>query len=191
VGDDRGFYLFNQWDLMFPFMGGHCFTDFHSFRTADAFNTLLAATENDGNASSAVQLGADGNQGFIRSLDFSGKVLMRSYTQVGSNVKAGFCSLNIANNQSVSGYNCGLPYPNGADYATVIHPVYLKQENAHLRGMMPGMFWILNDNPGFETGSVLSGVTGYPGRQFRVVKAAIIGSSATGFVAFDVTGPWW
>lgn len=194
VGDDRGFYLFNQWGNSVGGLGGHCFTDFESYRTADGFNTLLAATDAYVPAAASLNQGPDGSQCFPRTLDYTGKVLMRDYTQVGSNVRVGFCTLNTNNNlQSVSGTSTGIPWPNGPDYSLILHPVLLKQENNHLRGKLPGMMWIHNNSPSFSHLDVITDVVGYPGSKFLVVKTTASNGyyQELAMLAFDITGPWW
>ena len=194
IGDDRGFYLFNQWGNSAGGLGGHCFTDFESYRTADGFNTLLAATDAYITVSSSINnQGPDGNQLFARTLDYTGKVLMRDFTQVGANVRAGFCTLNTNNNtQSVSGFATGIPWPNGPDYSLILHPTLLKQENGHLRGKLPGMMWVHNNSPSFNHLDVISDVVGYPGARFLLVKTTNANFyQDIAMLAFDISGPWW
>ena len=100
VGDDRGFYIFNDtWSS--GGLGGKCFTDFESYRSADGFNTLLCAQETYQPASMASSTydsegyqSADWRSRFPRTLDGTGKILMRSYLQIGNNVNPSFTSLN-------------------------------------------------------------------------------------------------
>ena len=195
IGDDRGFYLINQWGSSTGTLGAHCFTDFESYRTADGFNTLLGATDAWITATSIVSgQGPDSNQNFARTCDYVGKVLMRDFTQVGSNVRAGFCTLNTNNNAvCTSGSATGILWPNGPDYSLILHPVFLKQENSHLRGKMPGLMWIHNNSPSFNHLDVISDVMGYPGSKFLLVKVASANGyyQELGMLAFDITGPWW
>lgn len=191
VGDDRGFYLFTQWNGVFG-RAGYCFTDFESYRAGDGFNTLLVASDLYMAANSASSDGwvADLASRINRSLDFTGKVLMKDHIQVGGTVRAGFTSLNTNNGQSISGYNTGIPWPNGPDYSLLLHPTYLRQENSHLRGKMPGMMWVLNDQPLLDQ-AVVDGVAGYAGRKFLIVNSGYGISGDVSRLAFDITGPWW
>ena len=195
IGDDRGLYLINQWGSSTGTLGAHCFTDFESYRTADGFNTLLGATDAWITATSIVSgQGPDSNQDFARTCDYVGKVLMRDFTQVGSNVRAGFCTLNTNNNAVCSsGSATGILWPNGPDYSLILHPVFLKQENNHLRGKMPGLMWIHNNSPSFNHLDVVTDVVGYPGSKFLLVKVASANGyyQELGMLAFDITGPWW
>lgn len=198
VGDDRGFYLFNE-GMDSGGLGGKCFTDFESYRSADGFNTLLCAQDTyqpanthasniDGEGYSS----SDWRSRFPRTLDGTGKVLMRGYLQIGNNVSPSFTSLNTNNGQTTSGYSTGISWPNGPDYSMILHPTLL-HETSHLRGRMPGMFWVHNDSPSFNHLDTISGVAGYPGRTFVLIKVAhgVSGSNYTGTLAFDITGPWW
>lgn len=198
VGDDRGFYLFVE-SVDGGGLGGYCFTDFASFRQNDQYNTLLCAKAAYGNASTTPNLfdqaaygSSDFCSRFIRSGDSTGKVIMRSFLQVGANVNVGFTSLNTNNSQVASGVTTGISWPNGPDYGLILSPVLLK-EGTHLRGQAPGMFWVHNDSPGLDHLEHITGVAGYPGRTFAIVKVAHGQSNSwlQGYIAFDITGPWW
>ena len=198
VGDDRGFYLFVE-GIDNGGLGGKCFTDFASFRQNDQFNTILCAQnayrtagDNQAVSDTIAYSNSDNASRFLRSQDTTGKVLMRSFLQVGANVNVGFTSLNTNNGQTVSGNSTGISWPNGPDYGLILSPVLIK-EGSHLRGQMPGMFWIHNDNPTLSHLETVTGVVGYPGRTFAIVKACHGGSNTwtPGYLAFDITGPWW
>lgn len=198
IGDDRGFFLFNEAVDSGGF-GGRCFTDFESYRTGDGFNTLLAAQDYRAVASlqpSSVDpegyQSSDHQARFSRTLDGTGKVCMKSYLQTGNHVNLGFTALNTNNAINVSGYRTGINYPNGPDYSLILHPVLLT-EGANLRGKLPGMFWVHNNSPAFNHMDTITGVAGYPGRTFMLVSVAFgeQGFNYGGWLAFDVTGPWW
>jgi len=192
VGDDRGFYLFNEWQVAVYGRAGYFFTDFASFRQGDAYNTLLTATELYIAANSSPGYnGADHNNFCNRSLDFTGKTLMRDHLQVGNYIRAGFLALNTNNGQQITGYSTSVPWPNGPDYGLILHPVYLRHESpGHLRGKMPGIFWVHNDSPMADL-NIVSGVTGYPGRKFLIVMSGYSSAGNVARYAFDITGPWW
>jgi hypothetical protein len=198
VGDDRGFYIFNEGGDSGG-LGGKCFTDFESYRSTDGFNTILGAQDTYLGANAyASQLDGEGYQSsdwrsrFPRTLDGTGKVLMRSFLQIGNNVNPSFTSLNTNNGQTTSGYSTGISWPNGPDYSMILHPTLLR-ETSHLRGRMPGMFSVHNDSPSFNHLDNISGVAGYPGRTFLLLKVAhgVGGGNYTATLAFDITGPWW
>lgn len=192
VGDDRGFYLFNELGLGYRGRGGYCFTDFESFRQGDAFNSLMCATDANVGANSApAGLYTDASNWFPKSMEFTGKVLMRDHTQVGGNQRVGFVSLNTNNTALVSGYDGNIPWPNPADYGLILHPIYLNQEGSKgLRGKLPGIMWVHNVQPLADM-VVVDNVVGYPGRKFLIVKMAYASSGNVACMALDITGPWW
>lgn len=198
IGDDRGFYLFNE-AIDMKGMSGKCFTDFESYRSADGFNSILCAqyayflASSDYSVDTESSNSSDWRSRFARTQDTMGKVLMCSYLQTGVNVNPSFTSLNTNNSQSVTGYSTGISFPNGPDYSLLIHPTLLK-EGSHLRGKMPGMMWILNESPAFNHLDTITGVAGYSGRTFKLVNFSH-GTSTSAYVnamlAYDLTGPWW
>ena len=169
---------------------GYCFTDFDSFRSADGFDSLLCAHEAYARADTHVQYNSSPGYSnrFPTSNYFDGKTLMRSHLQVGGNVRVRFCSLNTGNTSGlVSGQSTGIPWPNGPDFSLILHPVYLHQEDTHLRGKLPGLMFVHNNLP-LEDKALVTGVAGYSGRDFRIVDVTDV--SARACVALDVTGPW-
>ena len=198
VGDDRGFYLLTSHN------GGprvmYCFTDFDSFRPGDGFNTLLCATDNNTIASATPSSldvntqGADFGSRMSRTNDAVGKVCMRSHVQVGNPVRLSLTSLGTRAGSVVSGRETGIPWPNGPDYSLVLHPVYLQEEGAagHLRGKLPGLLWVHNDNPLGDLVTV-ENVVGYSGKKVLLVDTvwSTVSTNYTARVAFDITGPWW
>lgn len=195
VGDDRGFYLFTDFNPGGNINGrvGYCFTDFSSFRAGDGFSTVLGATDAYLDASTTIPtMFPDGGSSCNRTLDVSGKIVMRDHIQIGGNVRVGFASLGTINAQQISGYSTGVPWPNGPDYSLVLHPVYLKQENNHLRGKMPGMMWVHNDlASAVQDKSIVDSVVGYDGRKFLIVASAYTSLGNVARTAFDIIGPWW
>lgn len=191
VGDDRGFYLFNEHGTDGG-RSGYCFTDFESYRQGDPFNTLLAATDNHVRADSSYDdYGSTTRNYFNRSLDFTGKILMRDHTLLGGNQRVGLTSLNTNNGQTISGRATGIPFPNPVDYSLILHPTYLMQEGSKgLRGKMPGLMWVHNDNP-LQDLDMVENVVGYAGRKFLMVKMNYSNEGAASTMAVDITGPWW
>ena len=197
IGDDRGFYLFNDSLNGAQGYGARCFTEFQSFRPGDAFATILTAQ--DWIATSAARgIDIDGNFGssdatsyFPGSGNTKGKILMRGFMQIGNPVVVSLYSLNTnENTQVISGRSTGIAFPNGPDAGLLLHPYYIK-EGTSTRGRMPGVYCVHNDNPPFATGDILTGVTGYPGRMFVIQKTSWASEINTAMVAFDLTGPWW
>lgn len=198
VGDDRGFFLFNE-SIDTLGLSGKCFTDFVSYRSGDGFNSLLCAQDAYTAASTTPSaydaegtLSSDWRSRFLRTIDSVGKICMKPFLQVGSPVALAFTSLNTNNGQTVSGYSTGITWPNGPDYSLILHPVLL-MEGSNLRGKLPGMFWVHNNSPTFNHMDTITGVAGYPGRTFMLLKVqhGSTSSNYSGWLAFDITGPWW
>jgi len=105
------------------------------------------------------------------------------------NVRLGLFSLNDGNNQNVSGRSSGIPFPNGPDYGLILHPIYLRESSGHLRGMLPGMYWIHQNQP-YAHLTLIDQVLGYPERKFLIVTLDYAHEGNTSGFAFDITGPW-
>lgn len=200
IGDDRGFYLFNEFNGTY----GKCcyaFTEFESYRTGDAYNTYLAATEWQQPASVLTQTvyaanysGPEfGNMVPVTSAYGStylyGKQILRSHLQVGPPTY-GYLMAPTAQ----SGYSTGIPWPNGPDMGLLLQPPLLCQAfDGSVRGKLPGLMWVLNNQPLSDL-QVVDNVSGYPGRKFMIIQlSASLTTTALGPVwrlAFDVTGPW-
>ena len=194
VGDDRGFYLFNEHDNTQgnSGRGGYCFTDFESYRQGDPFNTLLAATDRYCRADATINgYGNDHANWFNRSMDMTGKILMRDHTLLGGNQRVGLTSLNTNNGQTISGRATGIPFPNPVDYSLILHPTFLMQESSKgLRGKLPGLMWVHNDQP-LQDLNIVENVVGYAGRKFLLVRMCYENEQSTSVMAMDITGPWW
>jgi len=197
IGDDRGFYFFPQWTPVTQAYtwGGrasYAFTDFQSYRASDGFNTILAATEVYNTAALCTLSGATANGHMASSLDFAGKVILRDHTQVGGYIRAGIFGLNTNNTSQVSGRTTSVPWPNGPDYSLIVHPAYIRQESpGHIRGKMPGLLLVYNDSTSYLQGDLITGVTGYLGKTFKVVRVGYATEKESAMMLFDLTGPWW
>lgn len=192
VGDDRGFFI------MLPRQSGHTvrsihyFGDFASFKAGDAYPCLLTAVDDYNNASSNSSNFPAFNVNFEHTVDYVGKILLRDYTQLGNPVRAGFFTLNPANSQMVSGRTGTVPWPNGPDFSLQLWPVWIREESGHVRGQMPGLFFIPQYLPYYDL-TVVENVVNYAGRKFLLVCGAYGSDSSTTNstrVAFDITGPW-
>lgn len=201
VGDDRGFYFATESHVGTGRTLYLC-TDFKSYRANDAFNTLLVATDlwipANANLGDWNGPASDYYSTATRTIDSSGKVTMVPHTQIGDNCKMFFSSLGTRTDSStiISGYATSVPFPNGPDYGLILHPVYLHEATTnHLRGVMPGYYFIHNNNPTMQHLTIIDGVVNYAGKQFLICHARAAENAWTGpsqaRVAFDITGPWW
>ena len=100
-------------------------------------------------------------------------------------------SLNDGNALNYSGRSSNIPFPNGPDYGLILHPIYLKESvGGHLRGFLPGMYWIHQNQP-YAHLTLVDNVIGYAGRKFLIVTlCSYYGEGNTCGFAFDTTGPW-
>jgi hypothetical protein len=100
-------------------------------------------------------------------------------------------SLNDGNGQSISNRSGFIPFPNGPDYSLILHPIYLRETSVggHLRGVLPGMFWIHQNQP-YGHLSMIDNIIGYEGKKFLIVTMDYSSEGNTSGFAYDITGPW-
>lgn len=185
IGDGRTFYL------LISYTGGgrsfYSFGDPIGFKTADGYSTMLCADDVADSNSGLSYVGQFNGYGLVASLDCTGKLLLRDYSQLGNPVRWGATSLQLSNGQSVSGRG-SMPFPNGPDYAFWLLPMYMIQESAHARGLLPGIFWMPQNLP-YTDLTIVDNVAGYAGRKFMLLRQAYVGNQEA-MIAFDMTGPW-
>lgn len=191
VGDDRLFFLFVTNAAGYGWYGRncYCFGDLISFKPGDNYATVLAADDNYSGMSNYWSYpGQFSGYGLSMSLDFTGKVLLRNHTQLGNPVRFGLTSLNTNNGQQVCGRG-PTPFPNGADYSLWLLPTYVRQEDGHMRGLMPGMLWMPQDRP-YSDQTIVDNVIGQAGKKFLLVRTQYSSETEGAQIAFDITGPW-
>jgi hypothetical protein len=197
VGDDRGFYIYTSMSnspasWLYQYKIPYAFQEFTSFKAGDAYNIYLACHAMKGDYYIYPTTGGpvDASPNLT-----TGKYILRDYTQVGNHIRCSYVSLATnATYQIYSGYQTGIPWPNGPDFSLILHPVYLQQETTnHLRGIMPGLYFIHNNAPAYTDGNIISNIAGYPGRNFLIVSSDTGGTTSpatAALVAIDITGPW-
>jgi hypothetical protein len=193
IGDDRLFYLFVTNAAGYGWYGrnGYCFGDITSFKPADNYATVLAAEDiywSNSSSGYSSYPGQYNGYGLTQSLEFTAKVLLRNHTQVGNPVRFGLTSLNTNNGQQVCGRG-PMPFPNGPDYSLWLLPTYVRQEDGHMRGLMPGMLWMPQDRP-YSDQTIVDNVVGQTGRKFLLVRTQYSSEAEGAQIAFDITGPW-
>lgn len=199
VGTDRGFYLFIEWR---PGRGRclYSFMDFTSYRPNDPYATLLTATDyyQPANSTAFNNLGSDFPVDQFtygtRTGESTGKVLLTNFTMTGPTTVAYYTTISASSSGVIAGVNGGIPWPNGPDYGLIIHPLYLHESGGHLRGVMPGIYYPINNAPPILHRERVVGVTGYEGRKFLTVAChrAINGNAINDArILFDITGPWY
>ena len=193
IGDDRLFYLFVTNAAGFGWYGRncYCFGDITSFKPGDNYGTVLCADDSYWSNSNGGYYSYPGQYcgyGLVSSLDFGGKVLLRNHTQLGNPVRWGVTSLNTNNGQQICGRG-SMPFPNGADYSLWLLPTYVRQEDGHMRGILPGMLWMPQDRP-YSDQTIVDNVVGQEGRRFLLVRTQYSSETEGAQIAFDITGPW-
>ena len=190
IGDDRGFFLINSSGYQGDWRVLHAFTDFDSYKPGDNFASYLIASERYQQANYTGGSYPWQDAYSCQSLETTGKICMRDYTQLGGNVRLGMLSLNDQNAQSISGRTGAIPFPNGPDYGLILHPIYLRESGGHLRGVLPGMLWVHQNQP-YGHLTMIDNVIGYEDRKFLYVTISSYSSetNSCGF-CFDITGPW-
>ena len=191
IGDDRLFFLFCTNAASYGWYGrnSYCFGDLISFKPGDNYATVLAADDNYSGMSNYWSYpGQFSGYGLVSSLDFTGKVLLRNHTQLGNPVRFGLTSLNTNNGQQICGRG-PTPFPNGADYSLWLLPTYVRQEDGHMRGILPGMLWMPQDRP-YSDQTIVDNVVGQEGRRFLLVRTQYSSETEGAQIAFDITGPW-
>ena len=129
----------------------------------------------------------------IESFDFISNIgnwlnSLATATQLGNPVRFGLTSLNTNNGQQICGRG-PTPFPNGADYSLWLLPTYVRQEDGHMRGILPGMLWMPQDRP-YSDQTILDNVVGQAGKRFLLVRTQYSSETEGAQIAFDITGPW-
>jgi hypothetical protein len=192
VGDGRLFFLMNTMQQGFTWYGRcvYAFGDPISFKPGDNSATILKAHDrywtNNQHWSYPSQFG--GSNMLALELDWEGAVMLRNFIQLGNPIRWGLCTLNTTNLQKGCGRG-GLPFPNGPDYALWLLPAYIRQEDGHMRGIMPGMRWIPQDRP-YSDMTVVDNVVDEEGKSFLLPRYSYSSEPEWGQLAFDITGPW-
>lgn len=120
------------------------FGDFMSYKSGDAYGTVLIAAHANSVGTSP---SAAGSQICIASTTvLNGHYVARSHTQLGSSVQVGkhtdVCKSNTVANMGIS----GLTYPNPSDGGLYLAPVWLNEVST-VRGMLPGLWSPLHAKP--------------------------------------------
>ncbi len=191
IGDDRGFFLANSSGYGGDKRVLNAFTDFDSYKAGDNFASYLIASERYQQVSYTGGSYPHQDAYSAHSQDTTGKLAIRNYSQLGDHCRLGMLSLNDGNGQSISNRSGFIPFPNGPDYSLILHPIYLRETSVggHLRGVLPGMFWIHQNQP-YGHLSMIDNVIDYEGKKFLIVTMDYSSEGNTSGFAYDITGPW-
>ena len=190
IGDGRGFYLITGVVSGSERRLCYAFTDFASLKTADAFSTILMAHDAYNTVSSSMSY-IQAYAPLFREGKSDGMILMRGYSGEGGNINCSPITLNIVPGVSTavdSGYTDRVPYPSGADNRLLLHPVYLFQSNYDIRGLLPGVLYVLQRQTLPDLSILDSPVV--PGKKVLLINIASGTGLQSGSIAFDITGPW-
>lgn len=185
VGDDSCFYL---WVKITDVEGRatYAFAPIDSVSSTDSFNCFLSATDGLRAANAGGEsFSTGGNSANCqwKSLDTSGKFILRDYTGVSNTHEScGLFSLNVGNSQQVSGRSENLPFPNKPDNSLVLHDIYTKTING-IRGTLPTVKWI-NNRWIYSNKIVLSKEEG----KYLILGANYHNEGMTSFFAFELKG---
>lgn len=166
------FYLFVQYNGTNWL--GHCFGDFTSYKSSDAYGTIII-----GDASSPTSATAFSSLvSAVSSSTAGGHFVARQYTQIGSSLAVGKIS-----NYAMSAGNLGasgITYPCPIDGGLHQAPVWISEvtAGAGARGLLPGIWNPLHVAP-LTHGDTFSGTGVLAGRTFEAVS---LGSGGQCFV---------
>ena len=195
IGDDRLFYLFNTIAEGFTNYGRQplVFGDIISFRPADVTGTILSA---DASTSSDNTLNYPGNTqdwGFPTNESglstINGKVMLRGHTQVGAPVSWITASMLTSQSGFYTSSAGQLPFPNAPDNSLFLLPTYCRQQDGNVRGLMPGLNWIPQQQP-YPDLTIIDNVEAAPGKKFALISSQYSSANNGLQTAFDIVGPW-
>ena len=144
VGDDSSLYFFTQITNS-DGRATYAFTPIITNNSTDMFNCFLSAANGLRSATALgdpIATGGNSANCHWDSLNTSGKFILRPYTGVGAtHAECGLFSLNMGNNQQISGYSSDMPFPNLPDNSVLLHDIYVKEAGG-VRGTLPVIKWI-------------------------------------------------
>lgn len=192
VGDGKFFFLTTQSALVvLPTTSGnaasHCFGDFKSLKSGDAYNTMIHGSMSTSNGAANGNAIIGGCFGFV-SANPAQCCVARAYTQVGDSVGINFVG--------VTAYQSGgssLPvYPSPIDSGMLIFPTTILAETNTTykhpaRGFLMGLCQLLGADP-MGHYSIIDPVVSLPGRKVLLLNWYTGNGRCT--VGLDLTGPW-
>ena len=193
VGDSKFFTIWTQSTTqVLPTTGAQvamcCFGDMPSFKSGDAYNTIISAYPNE-QGGSAAQTPLSLPPISLATAVSNFASVSRGYGQLGASKYINVCP-GIAAGAS-SGAVSTLPvYPGEVDGGGLIYPKPLVYEvgadlsTPAVRGVLPGYCQVIARYP-FPHRFVVDSVAALPGR-----SVIMMGTNSNGLVGIDLTGPW-
>lgn len=153
------------------------FGDIKSFRSGDAYGTILIATNSTSGTSNT------GSQVASISSPLVGHFMARSYTQLGGSLQVSKFTDMITTTSSIA----TLPYPNPADNGVYLAPLRIGEFAAYsvMRGSIPGVWAVLHAATNFSGFDVIQGAGPLVGRTFLVVR-----QYSNAVLAFETSNTW-
>lgn len=190
IADDRGFYLHMGTGNSNGDSGSVWgFGDFASYKSADAYASMLAAattdqSENSGGEDASLEYVSDSHQVHVA----------RSFTGLSGAISAIKMPESYRNSNANSGAGFGhiKTYPNGANNGLILSRTVLTEGSTCLRGSVRGAYIApQNCHASFTRNTVIDGAGDMAGRKLLAVKCGSpVATSSRGVMFFDVTGPW-
>lgn len=185
VGNDSCFYFL----VKITDVNGratYAFAPIDSVSSTDSFNCFLSATDGLRAASANGEYFDTGRHSANcqwKSLDTSGKFILRDYTGTGvAHESCGLFSLNMGNSQQVSGRSESIPFPNKPSNSVLLHDTYVVTANG-VRGSLPIIKW-LNNRWAFADKVVLDKEQG----RYLILGVNYHNEGITSFFAFELRG---
>lgn len=187
IATSKAFYLWiNASNTLLPYGYSqlYFFGDIASYKSNDAFNTLVIANTDNNYYSQTI-----GTLASALSTTIPGHYMARSYTQIGSSIQVGKHSDSIRG-AGIMGRG-SLQYPNVIDQSIVLAPVWVHEpanSTYPIRGTMPGLWNICHTAP-FSHGDTFVGDGPLVGKTFMAISSTYSGDSVAQ-CAIEISNTW-
>lgn len=156
IGNGTYFVLIINYNIASNYWAACVFGDVFSYKSGDAYNTVLIGESAFASTVSTMQVLNTTNA----TTSTANHYAQRSFTQVGSAVLLGKTSDYVKAPRAIlGGSGGGLPYPSAVDGGIYLSPLYLNEVTVGLRGQLPGLWDPLHAYPLAE-GDTFSGSSG-------------------------------
>lgn len=156
ISNGTYFVLIINYNIASNYWASCVFGDVFSYKSGDAYNTVLIGEASFSNPTSSLQTLNIANTTTSTATHYA----QRSFTQVGSAVLLGKTSDYIKAPRAIlGGTGTNLPYPSAVDGGIYLSPLYLNEVTVGLRGQLPGLWDPLHSYPLAE-GDTFSGSSG-------------------------------
>lgn len=182
VADDCSLYFLPQITDMAG-RAEYAFCAVNAISGTDKWAGFLSATEHKRRANENGFYYADGRNSIgscWKSNAYRGKFLLRNHTGTDSgSVSCALLSLNMNNNEQVSGRSANVEFPNVGNYV-LLHDIYVKDSSNHIRGTLPMVKWI------HQRWGLDKRIINHANHQYLFVGTDYNNEGMTAFLAFDL-----